>query len=146
MDSKQKGLIWGGVVAMVLLIAVSMARLHSSTATDNTTRGSTMTDNTVIQPYIREVEVGTEWYDPNTEMLRINVTGYPMARDVKWRVRANGDDRTTQHMGAINCGIPDHPKFTNKVDYTECSIEPGQAVTHCKFRFIFSPPKTLASR
>ena len=86
-----------------------------------------------------EVTVGTNWYDPNTENKPLQIEGSPLTRDVKWRMRANYDDRLIVSMPPFNTPNPTHHSFQGKVDVVEYSVEPGQTVDHCTFRFKIGP-------
>jgi hypothetical protein len=90
---------------------------------------------------VQYVEVGTDWYDSNPNMLRISVTGYPMAPDVNWEMRANHDDSTKCPIGPVNSPELKNHEFTGNIRTIEYRVAPGQAIDHCTFRFVYSPFK-----
>ena len=106
-----------------------------------------------------EVQVGTEWYNPNVQMLSCNIEAYPLDQNIRWEQKAlyrDGNYYTVEMPSYNDCiksnitmrvtftnivtiinGVP----FTNTVDGVYCRIKPGQGVDHSTFRV-----KTSAAR
>jgi hypothetical protein len=88
---------------------------------------------------ITTVTIGTGWYNPNEEMLRVHVYGFPMDDGVNWQVRANHDNSTIIDMPPIDSPKKKAIEFTGSIWAYEYRVTPGQSVTTCRFHFQLDP-------
>jgi UDP-N-acetylmuramyl tripeptide synthase len=152
-------------LAGLVLITILAIYFHSNAlavaTSGNKTPGTTARVTEVAsveidQPRVKDVEVGTGWYDPNTMMLHLDIWGHPMVPKVKWQMRANNDDATKVDMPPLNsCSEDKIFEFrgatttnavsgevtTNEIRCIEYRVTPGQSVGSCTFRFKFGPPR-----
>jgi hypothetical protein len=102
-----------------------------------------------------EVPVGTTWYDPNEDEVKVFVWGHPKINSgngIIWQVRArysngaqierrmppyDGKDVSKIMFDATMTNSVGERIFLNGIDYR---VEPGQRASECVFVFNFSPP------
>ncbi len=150
------GLSIAGIIAICFIVVSAASPVSRQSNTGTTARVSEAASVEVDQPRVKDVEVGTEWYDPNTAMLHLHVWGYPTASNVKWQMRANNDDATITNMptkisargeilaefqGEKATNAVSGEVTTKEIRCIEYRVTPGQSVDHCTFRFRFDPPR-----
>ena len=147
--NNKKGLIWMGVALLIIMIILWII-IHGTTAMavsgnkplGTTARGSEIVNIEPIQPSTRKIEVGTNWYHPNVEMLHVHVWGHPLVPDVKWQMRYNYDDSTIISMPPINCP---QPTFVDleipNIVAIEYRVDPNDRLKQCGWIFQFGPPQ-----
>ncbi len=107
---------------------------------------------TITTSYTRNVDVGTNWYNPNAESLRLHVNGNPnpdVGNGVLWQVQARYSDGSgiVYDMPAIDdpkkkmLEIPATPpgKAGAALVAILYRVTPGQSIQHCLFKFQFDP-------
>lgn len=153
-------IIWSVIGLTLLVLAITIVCIVKGGATrqlpGTTARVTEVASVEIDQPRVKDVEVGTGWYDPNTMMLHLDIWGHPMVPKVKWQMRANNDDATKVDMPPLNsCSEDKIFEFrgatttnavsgevtTNEIRCIEYRVTPGQSVGSCTFRFKFGPPR-----
>ncbi|MDE1940644.1 MAG: hypothetical protein KGI66_00805 [Patescibacteria group bacterium] len=152
MTATQKRLLWVAGVGFGIIVIVGVI-LHASAAIANAkaSRPAASVASTIV-PSVKTVAVGTSWYDPNEQNLRLTIWGNPnvnAGRGVRWQVRARYSNGISEirDMQPVDTLRPVFIHFQSKSGNTELTgidyrVTPGQAVQNCPFVFHFEEPQT----
>lgn len=88
------------------------------------------------------VDIGSNWYNPNSLNKHMDVHGYPSVGGIRWEMLVHFRNGVTTNvpMEAIDSPTYHNVEFKKPVEWIMYRPVLEQGLDHCPFRFIMDPP------